>query len=101
MHEPAGVVEILVQILRFTPILNLATPPKKNSDLSISCHFKTFLFWLRNPPPQKNSDLRISLHFKTFQLGLRNTPPNPHTPWHIFAYLQNCLKIREIYVETM
>ena len=29
MHEPAGVVEILVQILRFTPILNLAPPPEK------------------------------------------------------------------------
>ena len=26
MHEPAGVVEILVQILRNTPILNLVPP---------------------------------------------------------------------------
>ena len=43
MHEPAGVVEILVQILRFTPILNLAPPPPPhppatNLDLSISWH---------------------------------------------------------------
>ena len=30
MHEPAGVVEILVQILQFTPILwNTPLPPQK------------------------------------------------------------------------
>ena len=55
MHEPAGVVEILVQILQFTPILKstpLPLPPPQNWNLGRSWHFKTFQFQ-NTPPPKK------------------------------------------------
>ena len=44
MHEPAGVVEILVQILRNTPYSEAPPPPPENLNLGKSCHFKTFQF---------------------------------------------------------
>ena len=62
MHEPAGVVEILVQILRNTPILNLVPPPTENWNLGRSWHFKTFQFWLQNthpPPPTPPPKIQI------------------------------------------
>ena len=54
MHEPAGVVEILVQILQFTPILKSTpspSPPKKNWNLGRSWHFDFSVS--EYPPPQK------------------------------------------------
>ena len=93
MHEPAGVVEILVQILQNTPyseiqFQNTPLPPKmkivresksesfripprklKFWNLGRSWHFKTFQF--QNPPP-KNWNLGRSWHFMTFQF--QNTP---------------------------
>ena len=47
MHEPAGVVEILVQTLRNTPYSEVGseyTPPPENSNLGKSWHFKIFQF---------------------------------------------------------
>ena len=57
MHEPAGVVENLVQILQNTPILKysfrIPPPPKKNWNLGRSWHFVTFQFQNTPPPPPK------------------------------------------------
>ena len=50
MHEPAGVVEILVQILQFTPILK-STPPPENWNLGRSWHFDFSVS--EYPPPPK------------------------------------------------
>ena len=91
MHEPAGVVENLVQILQFTPILqyripppppkmkivrNLGTltsqlqitpPPLKFRHILALCYFSVADY----PPPPWN--LGISWHFVIFQLQI--TPP--------------------------
>ena len=53
MHEPAGVVENLVQILQFTPILQYRIPPPPgNENCQKSWHFE--LFSCRIPPPPEN-----------------------------------------------
>ena len=54
MHEPAGVVEILVQILQNTPILKYSfrIPPPENENCQRSWHFVTFQFQ-NTPPPRK------------------------------------------------
>ena len=74
MHEPAGVVEILVQILQNTPILKysfrIPPPPKlKFSQILALCHFSVSEY----PPPHQNWNLARSWHFVTFQF--QNTPP--------------------------
>ena len=43
------------------------SPPKKNWNLAISCHFEYFQFWHLPPPPKKNWNLAISWHFEYFQ----------------------------------
>ena len=59
MHEPAGVVENLVQILQFTPILQYRIPP---------------------PPP------KIVRNLGTLTSQLQNTPPPPKLKFrHILA----------------
>ena len=53
MHEPAGVVENLVQILQNTPILQDSfriPPPPENFNLGRSWDFE--YFQLQNPPPK-------------------------------------------------
>ena len=67
MHEPAGVVEILVQILQNTPILNLVqnTPPPKNEN----CHrvqiweFQNtpILNLVPNTPPKNENCHRVQI----------------------------------------
>ena len=66
MHEPAGVVEILVQILQFTPILNLVqnTPPLKKIKIVTESKSKSFRI-----PPQNENCHRVQV--REFQ----NTPP--------------------------
>ena len=50
MHEPAGVVENLVQILQFTPILQYRIPPPP-PELKIVRNLGTLTFQLQNTPP--------------------------------------------------
>ena len=58
MHEPAGVVEILVQILQFTPILKSTPPPLSeyplppNWNLGRSWHFDFSVSEYPPPPPK-------------------------------------------------
>ena len=52
MHEPAGVVENLVQILQFTPILQYRIPPPPgNENCQKSWHFDFSV--AEYPPPPK------------------------------------------------
>ena len=64
MHEPAGVVEILVQILQNTPILKYSfriPPPPENWNLGRSWHFDFSVS--EYPPPPENWNLGRSWHF--------------------------------------
>ena len=83
MHEPAGVVENLVQILHFTPYsaIQNTPPPPGNENCQRSWHFDfsvaeypppemkivrdlgTLTFQLQNTPPPENLNLGISWHF--------------------------------------
>ena len=62
MHEPAGVVEILVQILQNTPILKysfrIAPPPPKNENCQRSWHFD---FSVSEYPPPLPPPLKIEI----------------------------------------
>ena len=81
MHEPAGVVENLVQILQNTPILKFRIPPHphppppqkklKFRQILALCDFSVSEY--PHPPPNLNSGR--SWHFVTFQF--QNTPPPP------------------------
>ena len=51
MHEPAGVVENLVQILQNTPILKYRIPPPENENCQRSWHFD---FSVSEYPPPEN-----------------------------------------------
>ena len=103
MHEPAGVVEILVQILQFTvyPYSEEYPPPWKlkfrqilalwlfsfritpplpgNWNLGRSWHFD---YSVSEYPPPQNWNLGRSWHFNTFQFQNTKTPPPPQTPTH-------------------
>ena len=102
MHEPAGVVENLVQILQNTPILKysfrIPPPPKwKLSEIlalwlfsfrippppkwKLSEILALWLFSFRIPPPPENWNLGRSWHFVTFQF--QNTPPPPPENWNL------------------
>ena len=73
MHEPAGVVENLVQILQNTPILqdSFRTPPPK---LKFSQILGLWVFSITEyPHPPENWNLARSWDFEYFQL--QNTPP--------------------------
>ena len=93
MHEPAGVVENLVQILQNTPYSVIQnTPP-------IKAHLGTLsIFSYRIPPPFRHilglwvfsvteypPHLGTSWDFEYFQL--QNTPPHLGTSWD-FEYFQ-------------
>ena len=72
MHEPAGVVEILVQILQNTPYSEIQfqnSPPTLKMKIVRESKSESF----RIPPPPENWNLGRSWHFKTFQF--QNTPP--------------------------
>ena len=74
MHEPAGVVENLVQILQNTPILNLVqntSPPPENEN----CQRVQVWEFQNTPPPPENWNLGRSWHFKTFQFSVSEYPP--------------------------
>ena len=73
MHEPAGVVEILVQILQNTPILKYSfriPPPPK---MKIVRDLGTLTFQFQNTPPPPKIEIWADLGTLTFQF--RNTPP--------------------------
>ena len=54
MHEPAGVVENLVQILQNTPILQYRIPPlPENENCQKSWHFDFSVSEYPPPPPPK------------------------------------------------
>ena len=88
MHEPAGVVENLVQILQFTPILQNRIPPPPPE---IVRNLGTLTFQLQNtPPPPENCQkswhfnfsvaeypppLKIVRNLGTLTFQLQNTPP--------------------------
>ena len=87
MHEPAGVVENLVQILQNTPILKYRIPPPPKWKLSEI--LALWLFSFRIPPPPPNWNLGRSWHFVTFQF--QNTPPPPENwnlgrSWHFVTF---------------
>ena len=71
MHEPAGVVEILVQILQNTPILKYSfrIPPPK---MKIVRDLGTLTFQFQNTPPQK---IEIWADLGTLTFQFQNTPP--------------------------
>ena len=51
MHEPAGVVENLVQILQNTPILQYRIPPPPPPKMKIVRNLGTLTFQFQNTPP--------------------------------------------------
>ena len=77
MHEPAGVVEILVQILQNTPILKYSfriPPPPENENCQRSWHFD-FSVSEFPPPPRK---IEIWADLGTLRLfSFRIPPPLP------------------------
>ena len=75
MHEPAGVVENLVQILQFTPILQYRIPPP-HENCQRSWHFNFSVAGY--PPPQQ-----IVRNLGTLTFQLQNTPPPKcQKSWH-------------------
>ena len=75
MHEPAGVVEILVQILQNTPILKYSfriPPPKK---IEICADLGTLTFQFQNTPSPPKIEICADLGTLTFQF--QNTPLPP------------------------
>ena len=65
MHEPAEVVENLVQILQNTPILKYSfriPPPPENENCQRSWHFD-FSVSEYPPPPPENENCQRSWHF--------------------------------------
>ena len=76
-------------------------PPPKIDIYPFLGTLSIFSFGSLHPPPQKNWHLSISWHFEYFQFW-QPTPPPPHNIGNTSDFkLQNSLKIREIYVETM
>ena len=72
MHEPAGVVEILVQILQNTPYSETVSEYPLQIKILRESKSKSFR---KPPPPPGNWNLGRSWHFKTFQF--QNHPPPP------------------------
>ena len=74
MHEPAGVVENLVQILQFTLILQyrIPSPPKKNENCQKSWHFD---FSVAEYPPPRKLKFRHNLALCDFSVA--DPPPPP------------------------
>ena len=76
MHEPAGVVENLVQILQFTPILQYRIPPPP-PEMKIVRNLGTLTFQLQNTPPPRKLKLRHILALCDFSSV--DYPPPPET----------------------
>ena len=75
MHEPAGVVENLVQILQFTPILQYRIPPPPPPEMKNcqkSWHFDFSV--AEYPPPPGNENCQKSWHF---DFSVAEYPPPP------------------------
>ena len=124
MHEPAGVVENLVQnstVYPYSAIQNNPPPPKKwklSEILALwlfSCRIPppvkmkivrnlgTLTFQLQNTPPLQNWNLGRSWHFVIFQLQKSPPPPeneNCQKSWHfdfsVAEYPPPQLKFRQI-----
>ena len=73
MHEPAGVVEILVQILQNTPILKYSfrIPPPETENCQRFWHFDFSVSEYPPSPPK----LKIVRDFGTLTFQFQNTPP--------------------------
>ena len=74
MHEPAGVVEILVQILQNTPFWNTVSEyplPPENENCQRSWHFD---FSVSEYPPLENENCQRSWHF---DFSVSEYPPPP------------------------
>ena len=67
MHEPTGVVENLVQILQFTPILQYRIPPPP--EMKIVRNLGTLTFQLQNTPPPRKLKLRQILALWDFSVA--------------------------------
>ena len=84
MHEPAGVVEILVQILQNTPILKysfrIPPPPSK---MKIVRDLGTLTFQFQNTPPP-NENCQRSWHF---DFSVSEYPPPPPQKWKLSEIL--------------
>ena len=75
MHEPAGVVEILVQILQNTPILKYSfriPPLPENGNCQRSWHFD---FSVSEYPPPPKIEIWADLGTLTFQFSEYPPPP--------------------------
>ena len=59
MHEPAGVVEILVQILQFTPILKSTPLPAPKIEIKADLGTLTFQFQNTPLPPSPTSPQKL------------------------------------------
>ena len=74
MHEPAGVVEILVQILQNTPILKYSFRIPPHPKIEIYAHLGTLsLFSFRIPPPKK---LKFRHILALCHFSVSEYPPN-------------------------
>ena len=75
MHEPAGVVENLVQILQNTPILKYSFRiPPHPPEMKIVRDLGTLTFQFQNTPPPENLNLGKSWHFD-FSVSESPSPP--------------------------
>ena len=90
MHEPAGVVENLVQILQFTPILQYRIPPPPPPEMKIVRNLGTLTFQLQNtPPPPRKLKLRQILALCDFSVQITPPPPqnwNLGRSWHFVIF---------------
>ena len=81
MHEPAGVVENLVQILQFTPILQyrIPPPPPGNENCQKSWHFDFSVAEYPPQPPPRKLKLRQILALCDFSSADNPPPPKIET----------------------
>ena len=86
MHEPAGVVENLVQILQFTPILQYRIPLPP--EMKIVRNIGTLTFQLQNTPPPENRNLGRPWHFVIFLVQITPPPENWNLgrSWHFVIF---------------
>ena len=73
MHEPAGVVENLVQILQNTPILQYRIPPQKMKIVRDPLHFDFSVS--EYPPPPRKLKFRQILALCDFSISEYPPPP--------------------------
>ena len=85
MHEPAGVVEILVQILQNTPILKYSFRIPPPPQLKFRQILALWLFSFRIPPPQLKFRQILALWLFSFRIH----PPPQKIKIKIFQFQNN------------